>query len=186
VDRQQWANNHGHALDPKASGKTRMTPFNDPYIATFRCVRIEVKAAAINPADLMFRDPGWPNMTSNIVPGMDAAGVIESVGLSVSRLHPGQKVILDHLTCILCVPFTRCLRIFEAVESTENYQTFLIPKLSVAAKPAIRSSLKVEVFVDEIVPTMALPEQSAFGRCPYYFHIYHIYHIFWHASAAGP
>jgi NADPH2:quinone reductase len=51
-------------------------------------VRIEVKAA-VNPADLMFRDPGWPNMTSNIVPGMDAAGVIESVGLGVSRLHPG-------------------------------------------------------------------------------------------------
>jgi len=43
-------------------------------------VRVEVKAAAVNPADLMFRDPGWPNMTSNIVPGMDAAGVIESVG----------------------------------------------------------------------------------------------------------
>jgi NADPH:quinone reductase-like Zn-dependent oxidoreductase len=37
----------------------------------------------------MFRDPGWPNMTSNIVPGMDAAGVIESVGVGVSRLHPG-------------------------------------------------------------------------------------------------
>ena len=56
-------------------------------------VRIEVKAAAVNPADLMFRDPGYPGMTSNIVPGMDAAGVIESVGPSVSRLHPGQKVI---------------------------------------------------------------------------------------------
>jgi len=56
-------------------------------------VRIEVKAAAVNPADLMFRDPGWPNMTSNIVPGIEAAGVIESVGQGVSRLHPGQKVI---------------------------------------------------------------------------------------------
>ena len=56
-------------------------------------VRIEVKAAAVNPADILFRDPGWPNMTSNIVPGMDAAGVVESVGPGVSRLHPGQKVI---------------------------------------------------------------------------------------------
>ena len=56
-------------------------------------VRIEVKAAAVNPADLMFRDPGYPGMTSNIVPGMDAAGVIESVGPGVSRLHPGQEVI---------------------------------------------------------------------------------------------
>ena len=56
-------------------------------------VRIEVKAAAVNPADILFRDPGWPHMTSNIVPGMDAAGVIESVGPGVSRLHPGQRVI---------------------------------------------------------------------------------------------
>src|SRR6266403_1056264 len=56
-------------------------------------VRIEVKAAGVNPADILFRDPGWPNMPSNIVPGMDAAGVIESVGPGVSRLHPGQKVI---------------------------------------------------------------------------------------------
>src|SRR5258706_3396663 len=56
-------------------------------------VRIEVKAAAVNPVDILFRDPGWPNITSNIVPGMDAAGVIESVGPGVSRLHPGQKVI---------------------------------------------------------------------------------------------
>jgi NADPH2:quinone reductase len=33
-------------------------------------VRIEVKAAAVNPTDLMFRDPGFANLTSNIVPGM--------------------------------------------------------------------------------------------------------------------
>src|SRR6202795_2129969 len=57
-------------------------------------VRIEVKAAPVNPADLMFRDPGWPNMTSNIVPGMDAAGVIESVGPGVSSLHPGPKGVV--------------------------------------------------------------------------------------------
>jgi NADPH:quinone reductase-like Zn-dependent oxidoreductase len=56
-------------------------------------VRIEVKAAAVNPADILFRDPGWPNMTSNIVPGMDAAGVLESVGPVVSRLQPAQNVI---------------------------------------------------------------------------------------------
>ncbi len=56
-------------------------------------VHIEVKTAAVNPADILFRDPGWPNMTLNIVPGMDAAGVVESVGPGVLRLHPGQKVI---------------------------------------------------------------------------------------------
>ena len=56
-------------------------------------VRIEVKAAAVNPIDILFRDPGFANLTSSIVPGMDAAGVVESVGPGVSRLHPGQKVI---------------------------------------------------------------------------------------------
>jgi NADPH:quinone reductase len=56
-------------------------------------VRIEVKGAAVNPADILFRDPGFANLTSNIVPGMNAAGVVESVGPGVSRLHPGQKVI---------------------------------------------------------------------------------------------
>src|ERR1700738_1926513 len=56
-------------------------------------VRIEVKAAAVNPIDILFRDPGFANLTSNIVPGMDAAGLVESVGPGVSRLHPGQKVI---------------------------------------------------------------------------------------------
>src|ERR1700751_2317000 len=63
-------------------------------------VRIEVKAAAVNPTDILLRDPAsrlrdprFANLTSNIVPGMDAAGVIESVGPGVSRLHPGQKVM---------------------------------------------------------------------------------------------
>src|SRR5246127_1604894 len=56
-------------------------------------VRIEVKAAAVNPIDILFRDPGFANLNSNIVPGIDAAGVVESVGPGVSRLHPGQKVI---------------------------------------------------------------------------------------------
>src|SRR5260370_21902461 len=54
-------------------------------------VRIEVKAAAVNPFDLMFRDPGWPNMTSNIEPGMDTATVIESVEPRVSALPPRQQ-----------------------------------------------------------------------------------------------
>ena len=74
--------------------------------------------------------------------------------------------------------FARCLRIFEAVASTENYQTFLPPKFNVVAEPAIRSRLKVEVFVYEIVATLALPEQSAFDWCPYYCHIYQVYNIY--------
>lgn len=63
-------------------------------------VRIEVKAAAVNPTDLLLRDP---HLRSNLVksdaeaarrvPGMDAAGVVESVGSGVSRLRPGDEVM---------------------------------------------------------------------------------------------
>ncbi len=56
-------------------------------------VRIEVKAAAVNPTDILLRDPDFGDQTSLIVPGMDAAGIIESVGPGVSRLHAGEKVM---------------------------------------------------------------------------------------------
>jgi NADPH:quinone reductase-like Zn-dependent oxidoreductase len=55
-------------------------------------VRIAVKAAAVNPTDIGLRerggagDPPW-------VPGMDAAGVIESVGPGVDRLKVGEQVM---------------------------------------------------------------------------------------------
>jgi hypothetical protein len=77
-----------------------------------------------------------------------------------------KEIVLERLTSILCVSFARCLRIFEAVASTENGQTFLPPKFNVVAEPAIRSGLKVEVFVYEIVATLALPAQSAFDWRP--------------------
>jgi NADPH:quinone reductase-like Zn-dependent oxidoreductase len=56
-------------------------------------VRISVRAAAVNPTDILLRDPApgvesWP-----VVPGVDAAGIIESVGPGVTRLHVGQKVM---------------------------------------------------------------------------------------------
>lgn len=63
-------------------------------------VRVEVKAAAVSPTDLLLRDP---NFRSNLVapaapptllvPGMDLAGVVEAVGPGVSRLRPGYKVM---------------------------------------------------------------------------------------------
>ena len=56
-------------------------------------VRINVKAAAVNPTDLGLRERGIPDQVWTVVPGMDAAGVIESVGPGVSRLQTGQKVM---------------------------------------------------------------------------------------------
>jgi NADPH:quinone reductase len=56
-------------------------------------VRINVRAAAVNPTDIGLRERGIPGQTWTVVPGMDAAGVIESVGPGVSRLVTGQKVM---------------------------------------------------------------------------------------------
>jgi len=56
-------------------------------------VRISIKAAAVNPTDIGLRERGIPDQTWTVVPGMDAAGVIESVGPGVSRLQTGQKVM---------------------------------------------------------------------------------------------
>jgi NADPH:quinone reductase-like Zn-dependent oxidoreductase len=64
-------------------------------------VRIAVKAAAVSPTDFLLRDPSFRSnliqavdQTARVVPGMDAAGVIESVGPGVSRLRPGEKVMV--------------------------------------------------------------------------------------------
>ena len=56
-------------------------------------VRISVKAAAVNPTDILLRDPAPGVETWPIVPGVDAAGIIDSLGADVSRLHVGQKVM---------------------------------------------------------------------------------------------
>jgi NADPH:quinone reductase-like Zn-dependent oxidoreductase len=56
-------------------------------------VRIEVNAAAVNPTDILLRKAGLPDLTSLVVPGMDAAGVVECVGSDVSRVRVGERVM---------------------------------------------------------------------------------------------
>jgi len=56
-------------------------------------VRIRVKAAAVNPTDLLFRELGNGDAPRPWIPGMDAAGVIESVGSEVDRLRVGDRVM---------------------------------------------------------------------------------------------
>lgn len=56
-------------------------------------VRIEVKAAAVNPTDMLLRAAGTNDPTSLVVPGMDAAGIVEAVGPDVTRLRVGDKVM---------------------------------------------------------------------------------------------
>jgi NADPH2:quinone reductase len=56
-------------------------------------VRIRVIAAAVNPTDLLLRSAGPTEKNLLVVPGMDAAGIIESVGPGVTRLRPGENVM---------------------------------------------------------------------------------------------
>ena len=56
-------------------------------------VRIAVRAAAVNPTDLGLREMGGGDLPSPWVPGMDAAGTVESVGPDVERLRVGDEVM---------------------------------------------------------------------------------------------
>jgi NADPH:quinone reductase-like Zn-dependent oxidoreductase len=57
-------------------------------------VRIAVKAAAVNPTDIGLRENGaGDELQPPWVPGMDAAGTVESVGAGVDRLGVGERVM---------------------------------------------------------------------------------------------
>jgi NADPH:quinone reductase len=56
-------------------------------------VRIQVRAAAVNPTDIGLRRSGDDHHPPPWVPGMDAAGVVESVGDGVDRLAVGDRVM---------------------------------------------------------------------------------------------
>src|SRR3954466_14670519 len=55
--------------------------------------RIAGRAAAVNPTDIGLRARGAEDLEPPWVPGMDAAGVVESVGEGVDRLAPGDDVM---------------------------------------------------------------------------------------------
>jgi len=56
-------------------------------------VRIVVKAAAVNPTDVLARTNEAYTKGSPGIPGMDAAGVVESVGPGVTRVRVGDEVM---------------------------------------------------------------------------------------------
>ena len=54
-------------------------------------VRLAVSAAAVNPTDVGLRQRGIEGLPPPWVPGMDAAGVVESVGAGVERVAVGDR-----------------------------------------------------------------------------------------------
>jgi NADPH2:quinone reductase len=56
-------------------------------------VRIAVRAAAVNPTDILMRESELYAKDTPGIPGMDAAGIVESVGEGVERLTVGDAVM---------------------------------------------------------------------------------------------
>src|SRR3954453_13303306 len=79
----------------KAGGPEVLTVTDHPVRAAGAGeVRITVKAAAVNPTDILMREnPQVYAKGSPRIPGMDGAGVVESVGEGVERLKVGDEVM---------------------------------------------------------------------------------------------
>jgi NADPH:quinone reductase-like Zn-dependent oxidoreductase len=56
-------------------------------------VRITVKSAAVNPTDIAMRSNEQYAKGTAGIPGMDAAGIVESLGEGVDRLKVGDEVM---------------------------------------------------------------------------------------------
>jgi NADPH:quinone reductase len=65
----------------------------DPRVPEPGEVRIAVKAATVNPTDIGLRQRGGGEVPKPWIPGMDAAGTVESLGAGVDRLEVGQEVM---------------------------------------------------------------------------------------------
>jgi NADPH:quinone reductase-like Zn-dependent oxidoreductase len=87
-------------------------------------VLIRVHAAGVNPVDWKLREgrlePSWPHVFP-VVPGWDAAGVVERVGPAVTEFKPGDEV------------FSYCRKQFVGDGAYAEY--VVVPETSVAHKP---------------------------------------------------
>jgi NADPH2:quinone reductase len=88
-------------------------------------VKIRIRAAGVNPVDWKLREgrlePAFPHVFP-VVPGWDAAGVVEAVGPSVVEVAPGDEV------------FAYCRKHFIGEGTYAEYVT--VPVTYVAHKPA--------------------------------------------------
>lgn len=70
-------------------------------------VRVKVRASGVCHSDLHLVDGDWPS-DEELVPGHEAAGIVESVGEDVEGLAPGDPVVLSWFPpCGACVACSR-------------------------------------------------------------------------------
>jgi NADPH:quinone reductase-like Zn-dependent oxidoreductase len=88
-------------------------------------VQIRVRAAGVNPVDWKIREgrlePAWPHVFP-VVPGWDAAGIVERIGPAVTTVAPGDEV------------FAYCRKDFVGQDAYAEFVS--VPESSVAHKPA--------------------------------------------------
>ncbi len=60
-------------------------------------VRIEMRAASVNPVDTYFRDGSYEPATMPSIPGMDFAGIVDEVGPNVTEYEIGDRVFGSNL-----------------------------------------------------------------------------------------
>jgi len=60
-------------------------------------VRIAVEAASVNPVDTYFREGSYEPPGLPMIPGADAAGVVDAVGPGVARFEAGDRVFATNL-----------------------------------------------------------------------------------------
>jgi NADPH2:quinone reductase len=58
-------------------------------------VRVRVEAAGVNPVDRLIRQGSFGTPPLPLIPGTDAAGVVDEVGPEVQELSPGQRVYVS-------------------------------------------------------------------------------------------
>ena len=72
-------------------------------------VLVRVHAIGVNPVDTYLRSGSNPNLALPYTPGMDAAGVVESVGPEVAALKPGDRVYTSGTLTGAYAEFTLCV-----------------------------------------------------------------------------
>lgn len=55
-------------------------------------IRVEVRAAGVNPVDTYFRDGSYDTPSLPMIPGVDVAGVVDEIGSSESPFEVGDRV----------------------------------------------------------------------------------------------
>ncbi|WP_132058367.1 NADPH:quinone reductase [Halorussus amylolyticus] len=60
-------------------------------------IRIEVRAAGVNPVDTYFREGSYPPPELPMIPGSDVAGIVDAVGEGVEKFAQGDRVFATGL-----------------------------------------------------------------------------------------